>query len=87
MKTARIKVSQELLLSALHMPIDTNILGARYDFNSCSIDLLVCHNDLMEINVNEEIPFVTPTITRIPERVKWDWNQNKKEVYRDLRRV
>jgi hypothetical protein len=75
MKASKIKVSQELIIKALHMPLDTKILDAKADHFNGVIELVVEHFDLRDLAEGESAPLLMPIIKHIAEEYKWDWNQ------------
>ena len=57
-KTAILRVSDEFLREALHLPEGTVIEDARKCFDSSTLELRISHDDLREIPIGHVLPLV-----------------------------
>jgi hypothetical protein len=68
---AQIRMSFELLKQQFHIPMETQLVGVRYEVPD-ELVLIVDHPELKEIKGEGfELPIITPIITGN----SWNWNQ------------
>lgn len=78
---AIMRISESLMVDVLHLPPDTRILKAEFDFNSGGIiKLVLSHPDLKPVQRGSHLLVVDPQFTRRPaqpETIKFDgWGQS-----------
>lgn len=76
---ARMSITNELLIQALALPVDTRILGAEMSDDAREIILYVAHPDLQEhvIAAQGDLPpLVWPSFRRQPAMVFEKWGQD-----------
>ena len=74
-KRAMVRVTKELLIDALKLPEDTEIISVHlnYEIYPSVIEIVVEHPELKQIDEGERIPIVNPRLEKII--YKFDWNQ------------
>ena len=77
MGKARIRISPELVVEALHMPAGTKIEAIHHSgYYGNDFLVIVDAFDLPDVPEGSEIPLYVPTVTR-NERYTWDWGKPK----------
>jgi hypothetical protein len=73
---ARIEVSPELIVKALHFPEDTTIIFSQVKRGTHGYVVVfgVEHDDLPQVEEGEEAPIICPQVTY--HRESWDFNWN-----------
>jgi len=57
-------LSTEMLKRALMMPVETEVIGADWDFNTDSLKVYVEDVSLEEVPAGQILPCIRPTLTR-----------------------
>lgn len=77
-------LSPELLKEALHMPSDTHVFGADWNFAGDCLKIYVSHPSLKPVEAGETLPMVQPTVIKTPVGLegqyeyKWSFNPEEK---------
>lgn len=78
-KIAKFKVATDLLLEAMHIPQNTDIIEIDVVDRGRTLTFTVRSDDLPDVPEKKPIPLLSPTLTRLKRTVKWDWNIESKD--------
>lgn len=82
-RQAIVRVSQELILSALKFPLGTQILRLQMTAQG-DIELVCQHDSLPEVERGNPIPRLTPCITHVPEHFKFFWSHEDAKAGKEV---
>lgn len=83
-RAAYFLLSPELLKEALHMPMDTHVIGADWDFAGDCLKIYVEHHSLKPVEAGQVLPMIQPTVIKTPVGLegqyeyRWTFNQEGK---------
>ena len=71
-RVARVGITDRLLLDSIGFPDETLILNCERNYDNGTIELLVSHPELPEVEHGKIIPLTSPIIKKVV--YEWDWN-------------